>query len=119
MPRRRFVLAVQLVDVDGAFFVHIDDRDVAIGAQADRAFLRIDLPNFGRVLRRDFDVLVQREPAFVHFGQDQRHASFDAAESRNAIPDRGLGELAINIRALLVQSVRRVIGRQCIDETFA
>src|SRR5581483_8946028 len=101
VPRRGFVFAVQLVDVDRRFLVHIDDGDVAVGAETDRAFLRIDLPDFGGIFRSDFDVLIERQASFVDFGQDQRHAGFHAAETRDAIPDCRLGKLAVDIRAFL------------------
>src|SRR4030095_12875196 len=60
MPWRRFVLAVEFVDVDRAFLVHIDNRDVAVGAEADGAFLRVNLPNLSRILGGAFDILVER-----------------------------------------------------------
>src|SRR5258706_1961145 len=70
MPWRRFVLAVQLVDVDGAFLVHVNDGDVTVGAEPDRAFLRIDLPHFGGILGSNLDVLIQSQAALVYLGQD-------------------------------------------------
>src|SRR5215467_9939111 len=103
VPRRRFVLAVELVHVDGAFLIHIDNGYVAVRAQTDGAFLRIDLPNFCRVFAGDFDVLVQRKSALVDLGKDERNAGLDAAETGDAIPNRRLGELAVNMGALLLQ----------------
>src|SRR5215471_1630704 len=100
VPRRGFVLAVKLVHVDGAFLIYIDDGHVAVRAQANGAFLRIDLPNLRRVFAGDFDVLVQCEPALVDLGKDQRNAGLDAAEAGDAIPNRRPGELAVNIGTL-------------------
>jgi hypothetical protein len=31
---------VQLTYVNGAFLIHVDHRDIAVGAEADRAFFR-------------------------------------------------------------------------------
>src|SRR5262249_53138840 len=36
-PRRRVVLAVQLVGIDRRLLVHVDDRQVAVGPNSDRA----------------------------------------------------------------------------------
>src|ERR1700731_295450 len=49
-PWRRVVLAVQLVRVDRSFLVHVDDGEVAVRAEADRALLGILLPPLGDVL---------------------------------------------------------------------
>ena len=61
---------MELVNVNDRFFVPIDDGDVAVGAEADRAFLRIDLPNLRRILAGHFNVLVEGQPAFVDLRQD-------------------------------------------------
>src|SRR5262245_54887479 len=44
-PRRGVILAVQLSGIDRRFLVHVDDRQVAVGAEPDRALLRIHLPH--------------------------------------------------------------------------
>src|SRR5262245_50878023 len=49
-PRRRMILAVQLLRIHGRLLVHVDDGEIAVGAQSDRAFLRIHLPDLGDVL---------------------------------------------------------------------
>ena len=90
VPRGRFVLAMKFVDVDGTFFVHIDDRDVAVGSEADRALLRINLPHLRRIFTGDLDVLIQCQSAFINLGQNQRDAGLDAAEAGDAVPDRRL-----------------------------
>ena len=88
-------LLCNLVDVDDAFLVHIDDRDVAVGSQADRTLLRINLPDLGRVLTGDFDVLTEGQPAFIDLGENQWDTGFNAAEAGDAIPDRRLGKFAV------------------------
>src|ERR687896_2752044 len=61
MPWGRLVFAMQLVYVDGAFFIHIDDGDIAVGAKPDCAFLRVDLPNLSRIFASHFDILIERQ----------------------------------------------------------
>src|SRR3989338_6839710 len=110
VPRAGLVLAVELVDVDDALLVHVDDRNIPVGAQPDSPLLRIALPHLGGIFRGDFDVVVQRHPPLVDLGQHRRHRGLDAAEAGDAIPDRRLGHLAIEVRPFLIQSVGRMVG---------
>src|SRR5918994_3665689 len=110
---------MQLVYVDGAFLIHIDDRDIAVGAKPDRTFLGIALPILGWIFASHFDILIERQAALIHFTQDQRNAGFNTAETGDAVPDCWFCELPIQIRTLFVESMRRMVGRQGIDEPFA
>src|SRR5687768_645743 len=106
MPRGRLVLAVQLIDVDGAFLIHIDDGDIAVRAKPDGALFWVDLPNPSRIFTGYLDILIQRQAAFVHFSQDQGDAGFNTAETRDAVPDCRFGELSVNIRTFFIESMR-------------
>src|SRR6185436_5570966 len=44
MPRRGLVLAVQFIDVDCPFLVHIDNSNIAVRAEPNGALFWIDLP---------------------------------------------------------------------------
>src|SRR2546427_1173251 len=59
VPGRGFVFAVQFVRVDCSFLFHVDDRNVAVGAETNGAFPRINLPDLGRVFASQFDVVIQ------------------------------------------------------------
>ena len=118
MPRGRFVFAVEFVDVDGSLFVHVDNRDVAVRAQADRAFLGIDLPHLCWILTGDLDVLVECQSAFINLRQNQRNSGLHPAKAGDAVPDRWLGQLPVDVLTLFVQRMWRVIRGQGIDETL-
>src|SRR5207344_408743 len=49
-PRRRVVLAVQLVWIDGGLLAHIHDGEIAVGAEPDGPFFRVHLPHLGDIL---------------------------------------------------------------------
>src|SRR6516164_10707167 len=117
-PRCRMVLAVKLVGVDGRFLVHIYDGEIAIGPEPDGPFLWIHLPDLGDVLALHFGIMVERHAALVHLRQQQRNVGFDAAEAGDAIPDRGLEHLAVDVTALFLERVRRMVGRNHVDRAF-
>src|SRR5262245_3272676 len=117
-PRRRMILAVQLLRIDGRLLVHVDDGEIAIGAEPDRALLGIHLPDLGDVLALHLDVVVERHAAFVHLREKQRNVGLDAAETGDTVPDRGLHHLAVDVAALLLERVRRVVGRNHVDRAI-
>src|SRR4030095_5096032 len=90
VPWGRLVLAMHFVDVDGAFLVHIDNRDIAVGSETDRALLWIDLPHPRRILAGNLDVLIHCQSSFINLRQNQRNAGLDAAKARDAVPYRRL-----------------------------
>ena len=45
----------------------------------------------------------------------QRNIGFNAAEAGDAVPDRGFEHLAVDVAALLLERVRRVVGRDHVD----
>src|SRR6202048_3972675 len=101
VPWRGLVFAVQLGCIDGRFLVHVENGDVAVGAQATGALPGIDLPHPRRLLARHLDVLIEAHAALVHLGEDQGNAGLNAAEAGNAVPDRGLAQLAVGVADLL------------------
>src|SRR5262249_26046759 len=99
-PWRRMVLAVQFFRVDCRFLVHIDDGEIAVGAEPDRAFLRIHLPDLGDVFALHLDVVIERHAALVDLRQDQGDVGFNTAEAGDAVPNRGFGHLAVYVATL-------------------
>src|SRR5262249_60266991 len=93
-PWRRMVLAVEFFWVDGAFLIHIDDGEIAIGAEPDRPFLRIHLPDFGDIFALHLGVVIERHAALVDLRPQQGAVGFDAADARDAVPDGGLSDLS-------------------------
>src|SRR3954453_11738659 len=98
-PRGRLVLAVQLVGVDRRFFVHVDDGDVAVRTEANCPLLRVHLPDLRRVFAGHFHVVIEGQAALVDLRQQQRNGGLHAAEPGEAVPDRGLDHLAVDVAA--------------------
>src|SRR5262249_45112312 len=89
-PWRRMVLAVEFVRVDGPFLVHIDDGEIAVGAEPDCSFLRIHLPDLGDIFALHLDVVIESHAALIDLCQDQGNIGFNAAKPGDAVPNRGL-----------------------------
>src|SRR5262245_7061409 len=86
--------------------VHIDDGEIAVGAEPDRPFLRIHLPDLGDIFALYLDVVIERHAALVDLRQQQGDVGFNTAEAGDAVPNGGFGHLAVDIAALFFERVR-------------
>src|SRR5262249_25639427 len=114
-PWRRMVLAVEFFRLDGAFLVHIDDGEIAVGAEPDRPFLRIHLPDLGDIFALYLDVVIERHAALVDLRQQQGDVGFNTAEAGDAVPNGGFGHLTVDIAALFFERVGRMVSRDHVD----
>ena len=93
--------------VDLGFATGIDDDDVGIRADPDRALARIETPQLRRIDRRCPHVLRKREPAAPDLGQHERHRGLDAEHAALAFPDA--------LAVFLLRGVGRMVGGDSID----
>src|SRR6185369_4835397 len=87
---------------DGELLVRVEDHDVGVGADGDRALAREESEDLRCRRRRDLDEAVERDPSLRHATiEDERHAVLDA---RTAVRD--LREVATAELFLLLETER-------------
>src|ERR1700723_2621887 len=101
LPGRDFRVRLDLGVVDGPAAVHVNDRDVRVGADRQRTLARIESPKLGRIVRAPAHIVADGGAAAIDLRQHQRHLGLDAGKAAIDGPDIVAGFLFRRVRGVI------------------